>query len=907
MQVITTPTAEIDTHLCLPLDAAGATLARTGGKGLNLMKLAQAGFPVPGGFIVTTGGYDAFVTGAGLAGWMAGEVAVIDTGDPDSLAALSDRIRTRFRESAVPPTLAETIRAAYASLGGPKVAVRSSATAEDLPDFSFAGQQDTFLNVLGDDALLAAVVECWSSLWTARAIGYRARNGIDQSAVSLAVVVQEMVQSEVSGVLFTANPLTGRRTETVIDATLGLGEALVAGLVQPDHYVTETATGRVIEKRLGAKATIIRGVDGGGTVTEAADARDRQALSDDAIAAVTALGKRVADFYASPQDIEWGYADGQLYLLQSRAITSLFPLPSLGDAVDLHLFFSFGAVQGMLDPLTPLGQDTICSAFSGGAQLFGVNMDYRHQKVLYVAGERLWVNLTGLVRNRVGRKLFLGAFGAIESGGAQTLRPYLTDPRLASQGGPTPVTIQRLRRLAGQVLPRLLVTLIQPERSRREMFERFDGLLVECHKRLTAAPTFSAQVELISQIVGTLFSIVLPQFMPRMIVGYGSLNLLLRMADLLSGQDSAFSRQNVLTITRGLPHNVTTEMDLALWQTAQAIRRDDAAAKALRTGDPQILADDYLREKLPAGLQQPLAGFLERYGMRGVGEIDLGRPRWRENPVQVIQTLQSYLSIDNPESAPDRVFQRGKEAAHNAIEELVATTERLRGPVAGWVVRRLAGWVRGLGGLRELPKFTIIRLMGMIRQALLAQGARLVAEGVLEQAGDLFFLHLDELQVLAMGAPGDWKGLIRRRRALYAQEIRRKPIPRLLLSDGTAIYEGLGADNGDGDGVIVGSPVSAGVVEGTVHVVFDPHGAQLQHGEILVCPGTDPAWTPLFLAAGGLVTEVGGMMTHGSVVAREYGIPAVVGVDRATERLHTGQRVRMDGGSGRIEVLGDMS
>ena len=303
-----TPKTNVDTSLCLPLNAAGATLARTGGKGLNLTKLAQAGFPVPGGFIVTTDGYDAFVNGAGLAGWMAEEVAAIDATHPDALAALSDRIRARFRESVLPPALAETIRSTYASLGRPKVAVRSSATAEDLPDFSFAGQQDTFLNVLGDDALLDAVRECWSSLWTARAIGYRARNSIDQSAVSLAVVVQEMVQSEVSGVLFTANPLSGRRTETVIDATLGLGEALVSGLVQPDHYVTETASGRILEKRLGAKATIIRGVAGGGTVTEAADARGQQALSDKAIAAVTALGKRVADFYASPQDLEWAYA-----------------------------------------------------------------------------------------------------------------------------------------------------------------------------------------------------------------------------------------------------------------------------------------------------------------------------------------------------------------------------------------------------------------------------------------------------------------------------------------------------------------------------------------------------------------------------------------------------------------------
>ncbi|RLT33583.1 MAG: phosphoenolpyruvate synthase, partial [Chloroflexi bacterium] len=364
---------EVKNTLCLPLNAPGATLASTGGKGLNLTKLAQAGFPVPGGFIVTTGGYDAFVNDAGLAGWMADEVAAIDARDPESLNALSDRIRARFRESAMPPALADTIRAAYAALGKPKVAVRSSATAEDLPDFSFAGQQDTFLNVLGDDALLGAVRECWSSLWTARAIGYRARNGIDQSAVSLAVVVQAMVQSDTSGVLFTANPLTGRRTETVVDAIYGLGEALVSGQVEPDHYIVETATGRIVAKLLGAKATVIRGAEGGGTLTQSADAGSQQALSDDEIRQVTALGKRVTDFYGSPQDIEWGYADGQLYLLQSRAITSLFPVPELPadeNPDDLRVFFSFGAVQGMLDPMTPLGRDVIKAIFIGGGTLF---------------------------------------------------------------------------------------------------------------------------------------------------------------------------------------------------------------------------------------------------------------------------------------------------------------------------------------------------------------------------------------------------------------------------------------------------------------------------------------------------------------------------------------------------------
>jgi len=894
---------ETDIRLCLPLDTPGATLAHTGGKGLNLTRLAQAGFPVPGGFVITTDGYDAFVESAGVADWMAQETAAIDATDPDALAALADHIRARFRQSTMPPALTETIRTAYADLGRPRVAVRSSATAEDLPDFSFAGQQDTFLNVLGDEALLAAVVECWSSLWTARAIGYRARNGIDQSAVSLAVVVQQMVQSEVSGVLFTANPLSGRRTETVIDATLGLGEALVAGLVEPDHYVTETATGRIIEKHLGAKATVIRGVEGGGTVTESVEAQGIQALNDEAIVAVTALGRRVADFYGAPQDIEWGYADGQLYLLQSRAITSLFPLPRRGDAEDLHIFFAFSAVQGVMDPLTPLGQDMVRQFFADGAKLFGISADFRNQKALHLAGERLWLDITPMLRNKQGRALFRRGFQFIESGGAASVYAYLDDPRLAP-GEIQQQTVSHFARLARLAIPQLLRTLLRPEESRAGFTRLCDQIVEDYRTRFDQTKNLTEQARLLHQQGGTVFHQVLVNFFPRMAGGYGSLTLLTKLAETLGKENPAISGQLVMDLTRGLPHNVTTEMDLALWQTVQAIRQDGAAAEELRSGDAAALADDYLAGKLPTALHQPIAHFLNRYGMRGVAEIDMGRSRWRENPVQVIQMLQSYLAIEALEAAPDAVFRRGEVVAQAAIDTLVQAAQQAQGARLAWLVRRLAERVRALAGLREMPKFTIIRLMGVAREHLLRSGRELVAQGVLTQADDLFFLHLDELQVLGMGAPGDWKGLIRRRRAVYAQEMRRRPIPRLLVSDGTAIYEGLGAGGSAEDGVLVGSPVSAGVAEGAVRVVFDPYGANLQHGEILVCPGTDPAWTPLFLAAGGLVTEVGGMMTHGSVVAREYGIPAVVGVDRATERLHTGQRVRIDGSSGRIEILG---
>jgi pyruvate,water dikinase len=294
--------------------------------------------------------------------------------------------------------------------------------------------------------------------------------------------------------------------------------------------------------------------------------------------------------------------------------------------------------------------------------------------------------------------------------------------------------------------------------------------------------------------------------------------------------------------------------------------------------------------------------------MRGLAEIDLGRPRWREQPAPIISSLQSYLRIDDPGQAPDAVFRRSAGEAEKTAAGLARAARRsfVAGRLKARLVEALARRVRLMAGYREMPKFIIIRLFGVGRAALLDSGQALVERGTLRRADDLFFLRWAELRALAAGEERPWGELVAKRRERYRRETQRVQIPRLLLSNGRAFYEGIRRDNdappGD-ENILVGSPVSPGVVEGVVHVVFNPHDSQLAPGEILVCPGTDPAWTPLFLSAGGLVMEMGGLMTHGSVVAREYGIPAVVGVHEATKRLQSGQRIRVDGGAGAVEIL----
>ena len=884
----------------LPLDASDPSLSVAGGKGASLARLVDAGFPVPPGFLLPTSAYQAYVAHNELNPFIESTLEGLDAlDDPAALEAASAAIRERFAGGTLPPELEAALREAYAARGEPPVAVRSSATAEDLPELSFAGQQDTFLNVTGEGALRRAVVDCWSSLWTARAIGYRARSGIANEGLALAVVVQEMAPAEAAGVLFTADPLSGRRTEMVLEATLGLGEALVSGQVEPDRFRVDAATGRILERALGAKAISIRPQQGGGTVTRTEDAARRQALPDEAIAELVRLGRQVDRLFGAPQDIEWAWAGGRVWLLQSRPITSLFPVPAGMGPEPLQVLFSFGAIQGLLGPMTPLGQDAIRTVFAGSGRIFGVDLTPETQPVIYAAAERLFGNMTGLIRNRVGRRLGHAFMGFVEPSVQQALTTLLDDPRLAATGGPRVQTVWRMARFLAPVLGGLLRTLPRPEAARARFEQELEARLAQVEAQVAEETTFQGRVALMEELIAGAFPWLLPRFVSRFAAAMGPLNLLVREARGLPGGEA-----QALTLTRGLPHNVTTEMDLSLWETAQAIRANPASSACMGEGDPGTLADAFLEGRLPSAAQEAIDAFLARYGARGVGEIDLGRPRWRENPEPVVRTLQSYLQIEDPEQSPDAVFARGAEAAQQALEEMVAAVRATRG---GWFRARRVRWaarrIRALAGLRESPKFWVIRTMGLVRAALLDSGADLVEAGVLDRADDLFFLTMPELRALAAGKERDWQVLVGERRAVYAREERRTQVPRLLLSDGQAFYEGVASAVEEDQGVLAGSPVSPGVVEGRVRVVLDPHAAQLQPGEILVCPGTDPAWTPLFLAAGGLVMEVGGLMTHGSVVAREYGIPAVVGVTRACERLKTGRRARVDGTTGRVTLL----
>jgi pyruvate,water dikinase len=892
--------------IILPFHSTAATLENAGGKGMNLARLTRAGFRVPPGFIIATDAYREFL---GANRWLPAILSVVNGVAADDAGALeraSAQIRVAFSAGKIPEKTESAIRAAYVEAGfdSKPVAVRSSATAEDLPDLSFAGQQDTYLNVIGADPLLEALIQCWSSLWTARAIGYRIRNGIHHDGAALAVVVQEMVPSEASGVVFTANPLTGLRSESVIDATLGLGEALVSGQVEPDHYVVDTLDKRVLSKTIGAKKISTRSKTGGGVEMIPERADTQQALSEEVILQLAETGRQIQKEYGFPQDIEWALADGAIYILQSRAVTSLYPLP--GESFEpLTVWFSFGSVQGILGPMTPLGQDAIRMAFAGAGNLFGAQVRYDQTEILVPAGERLWIKIGDLLRNPLGARMYEAALGFGEPSVRQILRGLAKEPQLGVGKGH--IKLSTVAAVLGFFLPiagRALINMYDPVAARANFGAYIENQFV--HRNVTGEDPFAhlqQRLQFMDQHISTALYRLLPRFISLLAPAMASLNILTRFeqSEDAMASDHGFSA-TALEVTRGLPHNVTTEMDLALWNTANVIRGNPDSFQSFLESDARTLASRYLSNALPVAAQAAIGEFMKRYGMRGVAEIDIGQLRWREEPTPIMQTLQSYLRIPE-EMAPDLVFERGAQAAAAAIERLAAQARQSSaGGIKEKIVRAAARRIRILMGMRESPKFFIVRLMGIIRTELLASGAELARQGIINQPEDIFFLHFGELQALANRDLRDWKRLVAERQAAYARESRRGQIPRVLVSDGRAFYEGLGLDSEAGD-MIRGSPVSPGVVEGVVHIILDPRGAQLAPGEILVCPGTDPAWTPLFMAARGLITEVGGMMTHGSVVAREYGIPAVVGVHQATTRLKDGQRIRMDGTTGQIAIL----
>jgi phosphoenolpyruvate synthase/pyruvate phosphate dikinase len=828
-------------------------VAVVGGKGAHLGELSRLeGIHVPAGFCVTTDAFQRIMAEAPSIDDRLDELSRLKPDDREAIRALSAEIRRTLEEIAIPDDLAAAITHPLTRLGEQAAyAVRSSATAEDLPMASFAGQQDTYLNVVGSPAILQHVSRCWASLFTERAVTYRLRNGFDHRKVYMAVVVQRMVFPRAAGILFTADPVTGNRKVASVEAGFGLGEALVSGLVNADVY--KVRDGEVVAKTVATQPV----------------------LTDAQILRLARLGRRIEAHFGRPQDIEWCLVDeasqeDSFQIVQSRPITTLFPIPEAGDPEN-RVYVSVGHQQMMTDPFKPLGLSF---------------WQMTTPRPMAEAGGRLFVDVTEALASPASRASLVATLGKsdpligaaletlLERGFIRSLPdqgPAWTPPG----GGSDAIATD----------PAIVMELIESSQAS-----------IAALKEEIRMKSGSALLDFIAAHMEEMKQARLdPRSLQVIMAG-------MQAAWWLNDKMHAWlGETNVAdTLSQSVPNNVTAEMGLALLDVADVIRPHPEVVAFLR----DVEDDGFLDElpKLGGGREarDAIRAWLDKYGMRGVGEIDITRPRWSERP-----TLLLPLILGNIKSfelgAGERRFEQGRQEAWKKEEELLARLRALPdGQQKAEETKRMIDRVRTFAGYREYPKYVMVSRYFVYKQALLEEAGRLVQAHVLREKEDIFWLRFEELQEAVRTNRVD-EQLIQQRKDAFRSYQALTP-PRVLTSEGEAL-NGAYRRGELPAGALIGLPVSAGTVEGRARVILDMAEADLEAGDILVTPYTDPSWTPLFVAIKGLVTEVGGLMTHGAVIAREYGLPAIVGVEHATRLIRDGQRIRVHGTEGYVEIL----
>ncbi|WP_328884965.1 rifamycin-inactivating phosphotransferase [Streptomyces sp. NBC_00316] len=848
-------------------------VAVVGGKGAHLGGLSRIeGIRVPGGFCVTTDAFRRIMAEAPSIDDRLDQLSRLNPDDREAIRTLSAQIRRTIEETTIPGDLAAAITRALSQLGEQAAyAVRSSATAEDLPTASFAGQQDTYLNVVGPTAILQHVSRCWASLFTERAVTYRRRNGIDHRTVHMAVVVQQMVFPHAAGILFTADPVTGNRKVATVDAGFGLGEALVSGLVNPDVF--KVRHGEVVAKAIAAKQRAVHALPAGGTQEVAIDSQrqEQPALTDAQVVRLVQLGGRIEAHFGRPQDIEWCLVNDDFQIVQSRPITTLFPIPETGDQEN-HVYVSVGHGQMMTDPMKPLG----LSMWRLTAMV-----------PMHEAGGRLFVDVTRRLASPASRAALLDVMGKGDPLIRDALETVLDRddfvPSLPDTGPGGPPA--RGASAPVEVDPAIVTELIERSQTSIAALERdirtktgpalFDFLLdaFEEHKRVLGDP-------------------------PNIQAIMAGMEATWWLNDNL--QEWLGEKNAADTLTLSAPDNVTSEMGLALLDVADVIRPQPEVVAFLQG----VEGDGFLDElpKLAGGTEarDAIEAYLESYGMRCVGEIDITRPRWRERPATLVPVILDNVRNFEP-GAAERRFEQGRQKAQKKQQEVLSRLRTLPdGDRKADETKRMIDQVRAFVGYREYPKYGIVSRYFVYKQALLEEAERLTQANVLSEKEDIFYLTFQELHDVVRSNQVDDQ-LIQQRKDAFRSYHALTP-PRVLTSDGEALTGAYRRDDVPA-GALIGLPVSAGTIEGRARVILDMAEADLEAGDILVTAFTDPSWSPLFVGIAGLVTEVGGLMTHGAVIAREYGLPAVVGVEQATRLIRDGQRIRVHGTDGYVEVL----
>jgi len=864
----------MDKTLVIPLDSPQADLETVGGKGASLAKLLEAGLPVPGGFHLTTEAYRCFVAANGLQSRIDQALAGVDINQPQTLEAASTEIQDLFHQSPIPEEIAAAIRQAYLDLDGSHqpVAVRSSATAEDLPEASFAGQQESYLNISGVEAVLEATRKCWGSLWTGRAIGYRARQGIPSGRVALAVVVQTLVPAEVSGILFTANPLNGARDQVVINATWGLGEAIVGGAVTPDSLTVEKATGAVIERTTSSKSIQTVMTEAGTQPAPVPAGIQNEATLNEAQAArLASLGVQIEALYGTPMDIEWALVDGAFSILQARPITAL-PAPPLewtlphpkgvymrGSVVDLMpdplspLFVSLG-IPTLRKQMQPLGKLLTGSDPVLADDYFTTINSYAYMNATMPPKAWWWV-LTGLLPSYP--KFFT------------KLVPLWRDE-------------------------------LHPEYQAYVASKKDEDL-----SGMTAGELWQGAQDMLDAIMYYVCALMFA----TMGASAGSEMLLTKVYDKFARREGDPPAPVLLMGWDNIPIRSEKSLyDLADWCRQRPTLSDHIL------GTPT----DHLARQLE-GLESqgtPIDGWegfcarfqehMDQFG-HGIYQLDVAEDLPLDHPEPMLEIIKMYL---RGEGADPHKRQRASEALR--IRTATEVDAHLKG-LKRWAYRKALKWGQSLAEVREDALADIGLGYPKLRAILLALGQHLVEAGLILDKEAIFWLEADDIDGTIRSINDGERlnpltGQVNVRKATWKQAKETTPPPMIPVKERVMGFKAdlfvAHTQDDEGGNTLKGVAASAGVVTAPACVLHGPEDFDQMHpGDVLVAGTTTPAWTPLFVMASAVVTDIGGPLSHGSIVAREYGIPAVMGTGVATRRIRSGQTITVDGGKGTVEIL----
>ncbi|ATW23599.1 phosphoenolpyruvate synthase [Candidatus Formimonas warabiya] len=857
-----------------------------GGKGANLGELSRIeGIRVPEGFCVTTEAYKRIIGEMSELNSLLDQLSLLKVEDRERIKEISKKVRQVIEGIAIARDIEEEIVRDLAKLGEDNAyAVRSSATAEDLPNASFAGQQDTYLNIKGKDSILQHISKCWASLFTDRAVTYRIQNGFDHRKVYLSVVIQRMVFPQAAGIMFTADPVTSNRKVLSIDASFGLGEALVSGLVNADIY--KVREGRIVNKKISTKKLAIYALEKGGTQEREIEPgrQNMQTLTDEQILQLESMGRKIEAYFNCPQDIEWCLVDHAFYIVQSRPITTLYPIPEVTDGKN-HVFVSVGHQQNMTDAIRPLGMSmlqllgtrfsTLSMPQAGGRWFLDVAHDLTSPigRSMVLAMGKSDPLIGNAIRSLIKRKDFMKSL----SHGKKTIG-------LGSSGLSWAFLVQTIKiyRKPDEAVIQSLMS--RNEASVRDLQKRIAGLSGE--ELFTFIPEDFKELQDIMYNPGSM----------------GAISVLLLATNWLNKNLGKWlGEKNVADIlSKSVENNPASEMGLALLDVADVVRQYPEVIEYFHHPSDEAFFEGLTKLEGGEAVSRSLRAYLDKNGMRCSGELDITRPRWSEQPTTLASMILGNIKNFAPH-AHKTIFEQGRLEAEQKAQDLLSRLEKLPGgKKKAQKTKKMINTLRTLAGYREYPKYALTQRFFICKQALLKEADNLVRKGIIRDKEDIYYLYFEELREAVKTHRLDYS-IITKRKAEYEVFDKLTP-PRVMTSEGEIISGEYNMENIP-QGALAGIAVSSGVVEGRARVVLKMEDVDIEEDDILVTAFTDPSWSPLFVSIKGLVTEVGGVMTHGAVVAREYGLPAVAGVENATKLIKEGQRILVNGTEGYVQIL----